>query len=331
MSHTTRRTAPLVFAALLLAAALFPTTASPVAADGGSSFVSVANGYRAGEGLGPVALHAAIDQIAVERGRQLVEDGELGHDFDYLTRRFAELGVCWSGFGEIVAYNGTGEITRFGQQWWNSDPHRAIMLGNYTHAGGSREDAGDGRWYGVMVFVRLCGQSTTSGGFTDTASSAFRTDIAWLVQEGITAGCTSDRYCPKDAVTREQMASFIKRAAGVPETAGDWFRDDDRSVHEGDINRIAAARIAAGCANARYCPADGVTRGQMASFLVRTLNLPAATRDWFSDDNGTPHEGSINRLAEAGVTGGCATGRFCPNSVVTREQMAGFLHRAFGP
>ena len=35
-------------------------------------------------------------------------------------------------------------------------------------------------------------------------------------------------------------------------------------------------------------------------------------------------------LAAAGVTGGCATGRFCPGAAVTRGQMAAFLHRGFG-
>ncbi len=66
----------------------------------------------------------------------------------------------------------------------------------------------------------------------------------------------------------------------------------------------------------------------MASFLSRAFGLPAATRDYFGDDNDSIHEANINRIAEAGITGGCAPDRYCPRSNVTRGQMAAFLHRA---
>jgi N-acetylmuramoyl-L-alanine amidase len=37
----------------------------------------------------------------------------------------------------------------------------------------------------------------------------------------------------------------------------------------------------------------------------------------------------INQLAAEGITGGCGTGTYCPESVVTRAQMAVFLVRTF--
>ena len=161
MSSTLRRISALL-GAIALTTALLPTTALPVAAAGGSDLVSVANGYRIDAGLGPVGLHAVVDQIAVERARQLVQDGSLSHDFEYVKRRFAEEGICWQGFGEIIAYNSTGDYARFGQQWFNSQAHHDIMLGDYTHAGGSRESGADGRYYAVMIFVKLCGASSSS-------------------------------------------------------------------------------------------------------------------------------------------------------------------------
>lgn len=165
--------------------------------------------------------------------------------------------------------------------------------------------------------------------FEDILDSAFRNDILWLGEQGITAGCGIERFCPKSIVTREEMASFLARALNLPAATRDWFSDDAASTHQADINRVADAGITQGCAAARYCPSDSVTRGQMASFLARALDLPAATRDWFSDDNGSMHEGAINRLAEAGITAGCDASHFCPDSKVTREQMAAFLHRSF--
>jgi len=170
----------------------------------------------------------------------------------------------------------------------------------------------------------------TSGPFADADDSPFRSDIVWAWDEGVTAGCAAGRYCPNSTVTREQMASFLRRADSLPGSTRDYFRDDEASQHEADINAIAAAGITGGCASGRYCPRSPVTREQMASFLVRALHLPGASRDYFSDDNGSQHESAINALAAAGVTGGCATGRFCPRQSVTRGQMAAFLHRGFG-
>ena len=164
--------------------------------------------------------------------------------------------------------------------------------------------------------------------FTDIVDSKFVTDIIWLAETGITAGCSDTKFCPKGGVTRGQMASFLSRALDLPATSKDYFTDDDANKHEGAINRVAAAGITVGCGGTRYCPNGLVLRDQMATFLSRALNLPATTRDHYGDDDGNKHEGAINRIAEADVTRGCGTDRYCPKGVVLREQMAAFLRRA---
>lgn len=324
---------------LLVAVALVPIAPQGVAAVDGSSFVTVVNRYRADAKLTPVSLHSVVDRIAVERGKQLAAARTLGHDFDYLKKRLNEEGVCWQALGEIVAWNNapaSERIERFVKQWYDSEPHRKIMLGSsYTHAGGSWTTGSDGRHYGAMVFVKICGAAPASSStqnsptFVDIDSSAFKTEINWLVNAGITQGCAAKRFCPTDVVLREQMASFIKRALNLPSATRDYFRDDARSGHQDDINRIAQAGLTKGCAAGRYCPTSNVTREQMASFLVRAFRLPATTRDYFADDTGSVHEDAINRLAAAGITNGCAARRYCPSSPVPREQMAAFLYRAF--
>jgi hypothetical protein len=71
------------------------------------------------------------------------------------------------------------------------------------------------------------------------------------------------------------MAAFLVRALGLTKGGGtDRFTDDNGSVFETDINRIAKAGITAGCnppANTRFCPSNRVTRGQMAAFLHRAF------------------------------------------------------------
>ncbi len=166
--------------------------------------------------------------------------------------------------------------------------------------------------------------------FSDIASSTFIDHIHWLFYEGITGGCGSGRFCPRDTVTRGEMAAFVARAMDLPASPTDFFTDDNGTTHEANINRLAFAGIVAGCGDGRYCPAKTMTRGQMASILARALSLPATSTDYFDDDDGKDHEGDINRLAEAGITGGCGPRQFCPTAGVTREQMAAFLRRAFG-
>ena len=172
--------------------------------------------------------------------------------------------------------------------------------------------------------------------FTDIGGSAHRDNIESIAQAKITLGCNppaNDRFCPRRAVTRAQMASFLARALRLPAAARDRFTDTTGSVHRDSINRIAQARITLGCnppANDRFCPQRAVTRAQMASFLARALRLPAA-RDYFTDTTGSVHRDSINRIARAKITLGCnppANDRFCPQRAVTRAQMASFLARA---
>jgi hypothetical protein len=125
-------------------------------------------------------------------------------------------------------------------------------------------------------------------------------------------------------------SAFLVRATpfgGFLDVAGSTFRLD--------IAWIAGAGITKGCTpdRERYCPNDFVTRGQMASFLVRALGLPKSSTDYFTDDNGTTHEADINALRAAGITSGCnppANTLYCPHDFVTRGQMASFLARALG-
>ncbi len=129
------------------------------------------------------------------------------------------------------------------------------------------------------------------------------------------------------------IAILVPATGATALPPGGTFNDDDGNVHEGYIEAIAAAGITAGCnppRNDRYCPDRQVTRGEMAAFLVRALDLTwDGGKDWFDDDDGSGFESSINRLAAAGITSGCGTRTYCPNDTVTREQMAAFLVRAY--
>jgi len=115
--------------------------------------------------------------------------------------------------------------------------------------------------------------------FLDVGAQDFAASfIEQLANDGITAGCGNNNYCPDAQVTRDQMAVFLLRAkygsSYSPPTATGVFGDVDFghwAVHW--IEKLAAEGITAGCGNGNYCPDAEVTRDQMAVFLVRTFGL----------------------------------------------------------
>ena len=172
------------------------------------------------------------------------------------------------------------------------------------------------------------------GTFSDDNGSVHEANIEAIAAAAITTGCRlgSDHFCPRDPVSRQQMASFLVRALQLPAADEDFFVDDDGSSHEANINAVRQAGITTGCrlGSDHFCPRDPVSRQQMASFLVRALQLPAADEDFFVDDDGSSHEANINAVRQAGITTGCRLGsdHFCPRDPVSRQQMASFLARA---
>jgi subtilisin family serine protease len=178
----------------------------------------------------------------------------------------------------------------------------------------------------------------SGGTFVDDNGHFAEGAIEAIAVEGITKGCNppiNDRYCPDDEVTRGQMAAFLARALGLPVTNIDFFDDDDDSIFEQAINKLAVAEVTVGCnppSNTRYCPNDPVTRGQMAAFLARAFRLTDGVgADLFDDDDDSIFESAIDKIGTEKITTGCnppQNNHFCPVANVRRGEMAVFLSRA---
>lgn len=104
------------------------------------------------------------------------------------------------------------------------------------------------------------------------------------------------------------------------------FGDTSDTVHKENIGKIARIGITTGTSETTFSPADPITRGQMAAFLRRSLNLPASSVDAFTDDDGNLFEGDINAIAAFGITKATL---YNADDTVTRGEMAAFLRRAF--
>ncbi len=127
----------------------------------------------------------------------------------------------------------------------------------------------------------LFSRTPTGNVFTDvSAVTAFAGFIEQLYIDGITDGCAAGpAFCPTANVNRAAMAKFLLKAkcgaAYVPSTPPNSPFSD---VANNDpflpwINKLYTLGITTGCATGplRYCPADPVTRGAMATFIYRSF------------------------------------------------------------
>ena len=135
---------------------------------------------------------------------------------------------------------------------------------------------------------------TATDWFVDDDDSIFEGSIDRLRAAAVTRGCNppaNDRFCPRDPITRGQLAVFLTTALGLSPSDRDWFVDDDASPFEASIQALRRAGVTKGCnppANDRFCPDDPVTRGQMATFLARVLEL---RQPWPLDGSSCPSGG----------------------------------------
>ncbi len=190
--------------------------------------------------------------------------------------------------------------------------------------------------------------SSPEDGFTDTGPednddlpNDFEDAVDCLSACDITVGqFGATLFGTGNLVTRGQLASFVlnilDRVDGFTRPANpfDQFPDDEDSVHERNINDAAALGIIRGYPDGTYRPTVPVSRAQMATFLVNTLEeagvaVPGTTQDAFTDDEASVHEDNINRLAALDVVDGEAPGIYNPERSVTRGTMSFFLTRTY--
>jgi len=168
----------------------------------------------------------------------------------------------------------------------------------------------------------------------------FFSSVELIHGRGITAGCDATHYCPDLPVTRAQMAVFLEKgmrnAAFSPHPAVGLFADVAASHWAAAwIEQLYADGITAGCGSNTYCPDSPVTRAQMAVFLLKSKHgsaySPPGASGLFADVPPNHWAASwIEQLAAEDITAGCGGGDYCPDSPVTRGQMAAFLSKTFG-
>ena len=267
-------------AALLAALVTLASLATPVAAVDGDAYVSLTNQRRASVGLPAVAWSAIADQISVERANAIAAADNFAHDMAYVKARLDSSGTCYTGYGEIIAWESgypTYDPARTMEQWWASQTHHDIIVGDFNAASGSHTtSSATGRLYSVMIFVKLCAAPAPSAGGDTTF-----TRLAGNDRYATAAALSRARFGSASTVFIATGASFPDALAGAPAAAAAngpillTARDALPAPTANEIARLRPSRIV--ILGGTGVVSDGVAN-QLAAYASRVERWAGANR-----------------------------------------------------
>lgn len=355
------RLATVAAAALAMVTVLLPAQAALANPSDEDHFATRLNQERAANGLPGLTQVADLQEIARRHSQTMASQNKLYHNPSLSTQV-----TNWSRLAENVGYGGGAETVHLALM--ASPGHKANILDRGVSQMGIGVVWSGNRLWVTQVFRQPTGAAASmpsvaapapapaplpafvppapcagapATSFADVPRSAWYVGaVDCAVNKSLTLGLSATTYGPERSVTRAQMASFVHRlllrgdAVKAAATAPDLFADDAGSPHELAINTLAQLGVLNGTGPGTYGPQLQVTRGQMASMLVRlqeSMSGPMATKGTpFSDIAGSPHAAAIDKVFTAGITSGTSATTFTPNAGVRRDGMSVFLVRTFG-
>ncbi|MBQ8586641.1 MAG: endonuclease [Oscillospiraceae bacterium] len=130
----------------------------------------------------------------------------------------------------------------------------------------------------VTILYRQAGSPTvgdTDPGFTDVAENAWYYDaVIWAYENGATTGITATEFAPDQAVTRQQMVTFLYRAAGEPAVTSGYGENapadtDSVAAYAADAMAWAYENQIIKGEDGLLKPEQNATRAQIANIFMR--------------------------------------------------------------
>ncbi|HKB69783.1 MAG TPA: S-layer homology domain-containing protein [Thermoanaerobaculia bacterium] len=236
-------------------------------------------------------------------------------------------------------------------------------------------------WDATVTETLSSGQSHTwtlhvGKSFGDVApTNGFYSYVETIFHAGITTGTSPGLFSPAGKTRRDQMATFIARAhlgsdAAIPVSGTVPGRGSYNCASGGNslfsdvavgtvfcrsIHWVAAQGLSFGCTDgtqfvSTFCPAGGITRGTMATFIARDLaggdaSVPGSAPDPGNGRSYNCTDGQPNAFPDVSdsspickhvyyiwsknIVDGFTNGNYGPAGIVVRSQMAKFLVNAY--
>ena len=167
----------------------------------------------------------------------------------------------------------------------------------------------------------------------------FYEPVLWAVNHDpkITTGTDAKHFSPSATCNRAQVVTFLWRANGCPAVSGtsNPFKDVKKGAYYYDAVLWAVSKgITSGTSKTTFSPEDSCTRGQVVTFLWRSLDKPTLTGEHavsnpFADvKKGAYYYDAVLWAVAAQVTSGTSATTFSPSRICTRAQVVTFLYRS---
>ena len=270
----------------------------------------------------------------------------------------AMTGTCslngdFSGFGQLTESSPQDETLVALLSWTqDGETHVYLLSGQDRSMGpaGAALDYLEHRWQTLTALLAPAPVGSADAFpppfFSDVPSNHWAfLDVYKTANAGIVSGYPEGSYHPDEAVNRAQMAVYISRALA----GGDENMPGSEAYLEPSFDDVAAdywayryieyalgADVVRGYDDGRYRPEDDVDRGQMAVYVARAKGWVGVDDDMstapelFPDVPAGFWSGvAVQTCVDNGVVHGYADGYYHPQNLVTRDQMAVYVARAF--
>jgi hypothetical protein len=173
-----------------------------------------------------------------------------------------------------------------------------------------------------------------SGGrqFDDVAPGRYyTTPVGWMVANGITTGTSPTTFSPDKCVTRGELAAFLYRLVEPTSTSTvTGFADvGTGEFYSAPVAWLVSQGITTGTSPTTFSPGRCVTRGELATFFLRLVDIDwTGTETPFTDvDRSAFYAAGVAWMVDADITEGTSPTTFSPDDSVTRAQFAAFTYR----
>lgn len=190
--------------------------------------------------------------------------------------------------------------------------------------------------------------SVVSAAGTETKVTKFDKPITIKVKYTLKAGENKDKitvlYLADDGSVQNMVGRYDENTGEVVfntkhfstyvvTTVNKTFADIASSAwYKTQAEALAAKGIVAGRPGNNFAPNANITRAEFVTMLVKaTGTYDAAATASFSDvSKDAWYYGYVASAVKAGIAGGIGNGKFAPNSLITREQMAVMIANVLG-
>lgn len=258
------------------------------------------------------------------------------------TQRHAVVDFCISQLGKEYGIHAPAHASPDSEKWYCSE----LAWAAYKKAGLKLINSSNSLYVTpdeiyTSTKTQLLAVSTKKPAtlFTDIDSSWAKSQITYLINNGILAGTSNSTFSPKINLNRGMVVSILYRLEGCPSISGtSKFADvSDRKKYYYDAVIWASSKgIVAGTTATTFSPNNNITPEQLVAFLYRY----AAYKGYSTNYNSTSlvqftDKGNISSYALTpmkwavtnGIIAGTTATTISPQGLTAREQAAAFFYR----